>query len=296
MNWIENIISAIEYIEKHLKNDIKIEDVCNHVYTSSYYFQKGFNILTTYSISEYIRNRRLYEAAIDLVNSDELIIDIAYKYGYDTPESFTKAYTGFHGVTPSHTRKTKQHQVFLPLKIKIEISGGKQMDNLIIEKMTSFKIIGFEREMNYETSYLEIPKFWDEMAEKYLIPTWIKQNNNDEIARCIKNNKIGEFGLCIEDGNDSRFTYIVGGKYLGGDIPSGMRVFEIPELTWAKFNVIGPMPDAIQKVNTYIFREWLPNNYEYKIAKGYNIEWYSESGDIHDSDYQSGIWIPIIKK
>lgn len=296
MNWIESIMKAIAYIEKHLREDLKIEDVCHHVYTSSYYFQKGFRIFTDYSIGEYIRNRRLYEAAIDLAYTNERIIDIAYKYGYDTPESFTKAYARFHGVTPSYTRKSKVYQIFLPLKIKIEILGGKQMENLKIEKMNSFKVIGLKRKFSFETSYTDIPKFWDEVLEKYLMPAYANQKNEDEMSECILKHKIGEFGLCMENEGANDFSYIIGGKYLGGTVPNGMEVFEIPELTWAKFQVVGPMPEALQKENTHIFKEWLPNNPEYKIAKGYNIEWYSEKGNKNDLDYQSGIWIPVEKK
>lgn len=71
MNWQEDISKAIDYIEEHLTDKLKIEDVCNHVYASSYYFQKGFRIFTGYTISEYIRNRRLYEAALDIIQGDE---------------------------------------------------------------------------------------------------------------------------------------------------------------------------------------------------------------------------------
>lgn len=90
-----------------------------------------------------------------------------------------------------------------------------------------------------------------------------------------------------------KFKYMIAGKYDGGSIPSGMTVFEVPDLDWAVFEAIGPMPGAIQSINTMIFKEWLPNS-DYSIAAPINIEWYSNS-DMASSDYRSAIWIPIKK-
>lgn len=85
--------------------DIKIEDVANEVYMSSLYLQKGFSIMCGYTIGEYVRNRRLSLAGFDVMNTDDKIIDIALKYYYDSPDSFTKAFTRFHGSTPTSVRK-----------------------------------------------------------------------------------------------------------------------------------------------------------------------------------------------
>lgn len=300
MNWQEDISEAIEYIEKHLTDKLKMEDVCNHVYASPFYFQKGFHIFTGYTISEYIRNRRLYEAALEIIQTNEKIIEIAYKYGYDTPESFTKAFTRFHGSTPLLVKKIKKVQVFLPLKIKIEIKGGHNMknlqENLTIEKMSSFKVIGFTKKFNFETSYQEIPQFWDEVFANYLQPIFSFGKCKNEVEQAILENKIGEFGVCIDEGSNGEFKYMIAGKYMGGAVPKEMDVFEFPELVWAKFKIEGPMPKSLQDTNTMIFREWLPNNPEYKIAKGYNIEWYSEKGKTTDADYESAIWIPVEKR
>jgi hypothetical protein len=300
MNWQEDISKAIDYIEEHLTDKLKIEDVCNHVYASSYYFQRGFRIFTGYTISEYIRNRRLYEAALDIIQGDEKIIEIAYKYDYDTPESFTKAFTRFHGNTPILVRKIKKVKVFLPLKVKIEIYGGHKVkelqENLKIEKLPTFKVIGFARTFDFETAYLEIPKFWNEVFMKYLQPIFSFGTFKNAIEQAVLENKIGEFGVCIDEGKDGKFKYIIAGGYTGGPIPKEMELFEFPELEWAKFKVIGPMPKSLQDVNTKIFRDWLPSNPDYKIAKGYNIEWYSEKGKTTDMDYESAIWIPVAKR
>ena len=122
--------------------------------------------MTGYGIGEYIRNRRLYKSAVDLKETDDKVIDIAFRYGYETPESFTKAFSRFHGVTPSQVRDGSAGKVFLPLTIKLSVQGGSQMD-VKIAPMFPFKVIGFQKVFDNETAYAEIPKFWDEICEKY---------------------------------------------------------------------------------------------------------------------------------
>ncbi|MDE6976564.1 MAG: effector binding domain-containing protein, partial [Lachnospiraceae bacterium] len=90
--------------------------------------------------------------------------------------------------------------------------------------------------------------------------------------------------------------YLIAGIYWGGNVPEGMKVVEIPACVWAKFKCTGPMPEAIQKVNTRIYKEWLPGNTEYELADDLNIEWYSNQGDVTDDDYESAVWIPVKKK
>lgn len=125
MEWTESLRSAIGYMEKHLLDDISADDVAEAVHISSFYLQKGFRIMTGYSIGEYIRYRRLYMAALDVAAGKEKMIDLAYKYGYETPESFTKAFTRFHGMSPAQIKKdVHKIKTFLPLKILIQIKGG----------------------------------------------------------------------------------------------------------------------------------------------------------------------------
>ena len=291
MEWTESLKRAINYMEKHLLDDIGADEVAEEVYMSPFYFQKGFKIMTGYSIGEYIRNRRLYMAALDIISNKVKIIDLAYKYGYDNPESFTKAFSRFHGVSPKQLKEdTRKIKTFLPLKIIVSIRGGNDMD-YTIEKMDMIKVIGYDRNFSYETSYTEIPKFWDEFWKNCT-----DDKNNEEVKKVIEECMIGEFGICIEDvpGN-KEFRYMIAGKYNGGNVPEGMKIFEIPEIKWAKFKCRGPLPGALQSVNTKIFIEWLPGNPDYEIAMGMNIEWYSNE-DCKAFDYESEIWIPVKEK
>ena len=297
MEWITSIRESLDYVEHNLLTVSGPEEVAREVHISSFYLQKGFAVMTGYSIAEYIRDRRLYLAALDVITGQEKVISIAMKYGYDTPESFTKAFSRFHGVSPTMLRNNpgKIH-VFLPLKITIQIQGGNDMD-FTVEKMNGFKVIGFERDFSNEDSYQKIPKFWEEYAEKYMnkmLCSGADPQNQTEQAIC--DNKIGEYGVCVDDiGKDNKFRYFIAGKYQGGEVPEGMTLYEFPDMEWAKFRCVGPLPGALQAVNTKIFKEWLPGNPDYEIAVGANIEWYSMA-DGSSSDYESGIWIPVRHK
>ena len=170
MNWVEGIRDGIQYIEEHLEEEITIEDVAKHVCISSFYYQKAFSILCGFSVSEYIRYRRLSLAGSDLLATNQKIIDIAMKYGYDSPDSFTKAFTRFHGVTPTVVRREKTMiKSFAPLKIQLTLKGGSTMDYKIIEK-EAFTVIGVSRCFDNYHPEKEIP----EGLETHIIPrlTW----------------------------------------------------------------------------------------------------------------------------
>ncbi len=315
MEWMASLRKSIDYMEEHLLADIGAKEVADAVHISPFYFQKGFKIVTGYSIGEYLRNRRLYLAGLDVIKggndsqknnpckekgkgcAEEKIIDLAYKYGYDTPESFTRAFSSFHGISPIRLREQPHFiKVFLPLVIEISIKGGNKMD-FIIEKRESVKMIGFEREFSYDTSYREIPQFWNEFCERYCgngrkgdtAPGQMESEIRQTIAECM----VGEFGVCVDDIEDGKhFRYYIAGAYQGGKVPEGMKVFEIPASEWAKFKCTGALPEALQAVNTRIFSEWLPGNQDFEMAFPINVEWYS-GGNTGSSDYESGIWIPV---
>lgn len=299
MEWIAALGRAINYIEDNLKDaSLTADRIAEEVAISSFYFQKGFAILTGFSVGEYIRNRRLYMAALDIAKGTK-VIDAALDYGWETPESFTKAFSRFHGTSPQNVKAdTHLIKVFLPLKISVTVNGGNRM-NYRVEKLEKFSIIGIRRQFRGENSYKEIPAFWDEMYQTYYLkfcdkPEFKDGTTTDPVAKAFKECNIGQFGVCIEPAvPNGTFDYYIAGVYHGGDVPAGMEVYELPDLTWAKFECIGPLPGALQSVNTELYKTWLPTNGKYEIAAGVNVEWYSDEGTPDDADYRSEIWIPV---
>lgn len=295
MEWLTGIRAAIDFIENNLEEDISVQDVAGKVYISPIFLQRGFSLMTGYTVGEYIRNRRLYQAALDLVNTEDMVIVIAYRYCYETPESFTKAFSRFHGVTPSQVRNSTPFKPFLPIKINLTVQGGNNMDYKITP-MKNFKVIGFQRFFDSETSYAEIPKFWTEISEKYANNVWAGKEPANVLEKAIADNNIGEFGICIDDIGGTKFKYMIAGKYMGGEIPEGMEIYEFADGDWAVFDIYGPCPGALQAVNTKIFTEWLPGNPDYELSGNATAEWYDCKAMPTDKDYHSAIWIPVMKK
>lgn len=285
MEWAESISKAIEYIENNITEDISVEDIAKHVNISPFYFQKGFRLLCGYTIAEYMRNRRLALAAGELAKEDTKVIDIAMKYGYDSPDSFTKAFSRFHGVTPSMVQKNSIWiKSFAPLKIKLSLEGGSIMDYRLTKK-DSFTVMGAVKKFAYDGAKAVIPEFWKEHYER---------GNGKYVC--------GMFGINMDESmGNSEFEYMIADIYNPVmDVPEGFVTKTIPAFTWAVFPCKGSMPASMQDVNTKIFSEWLPALKEYEFAAGYCIEMYDDPSKYpkgtSDENYYAEIWIPVKKK
>ena len=313
MSWLEAITSSIKYMEEHLTDDIIAEQVAQEVNISPLYFQKGFSILCDISVSEYIRNRRLSLAGRDLRTGDCKVIDAALKYGYDSPDSFTKAFTRFHGITPVQAKLGEgELKEFLPLKLHVSMKGGFDMECKIVKK-AAFTVIGSAKIIKGEDGFKECPKFWD-----------------DHFASGDGKFICGMYGICIDSGSmiesdslktaESRsksgacldqtykipegpgfFKYMIADDYVPGrEYPEKFTTEVIPENTWAVFPCKGAMPKALQSVNEKIYKEWLPQNPDYEVAGKYNIEMYTDPSKYPkgtaDENYYTEIWIPVKAK
>ena len=288
MNWIEGIQRAIDYIESNLTEDIDFESIAAESFSSSYHFQRVFNILCGYTLGEYIRFRRLTLAGEELANEKKRVIDVALKYGYDSPDSFAKAFQKFHGISPSLAREDGAVlKSFSRLSIKISLEGGNTM-NYMIKDQESFFVIekaeihSIENSENLKT----IPAFWD-------------RANSDgtlDILSDLSNDKGRIFGICYAnpDAGAKTFEYSIAVKCdKDTEAPEGFRKNIIPARCWLIFECIGAMPNAIQDGWKMIVSEFLPT-LMYKPTAEFDIEVYPD-GDMDSSDYRSEIWIPVKK-
>lgn len=279
MEWIDCIQGAVDFIEEHILEPINYEDAADFVHFSPYHFHRMFSVLTGMTIGEYIRNRRLSIAGEELTHSDTKIIDIALKYGYDTPENFTKAFVRFHGVAPSKVKSggVNLHS-FNPLKIIIKLEGGTVMNYQIVEK-EAFTVVGVSKLFKFDSAYQEVPKFWDEFMKNPIL--------------------CGMFGVNIDNCEDrSQFEYLIAENYIPWkEVPKGCKAVTIPKFTWAIFPC---KMSNLQQTNTRIYSEWLPNCKEYEIGGHYAIEMYYDPKDfpngVDDENYGAEIWIPVKKK
>ena len=274
-NWIEGFQQSIDFIEENLASTLEIENVAQKAALSPFYYQRIFGALCGMTVGEYIRARRMTLAAQELSSGDEKVIDVALKYGYDSPDSFAKAFQRFHGISPSKAREPGAHlRSLAPLHIKISLEGGQMLDYRIVEK-APFTVMGIKRRFNSDTSYQEIPKFWNEWAAD------------------MKGLK-GMFGVCL-DMDGKNFDYWIADNYAPwDDIPEGCEWTVIPGGLWAQFKCKGPLPDSLQSVNTQIWSEWLPTLKGYSLAGNYSFEVYGPLKE-KPEDYESYIWIPLKK-
>lgn len=285
MEWMKIIGDSIRYIESHLTEELTVEEVADAVHVSPFYFQKGFAMLCGFSVAEYIRNRRLALAGRDLATTEEKVIDIALKYGYDSPDSFAKAFTRFHGITPMAARKNGfLLKSFAPLKLKFSLEGGYLMDYKILHK-DAFTVLANAKMFPYEGAKTLIPQFWQE-----------------HFASGKGKDVMGTYGINIDPamGHD-HFEYLIADPCQPGQAaPDGLTVRTIPAFTWAVFPCVGAMPKSLQDVNTHIFTEWLPAIQDYEFAAGYCVEYYDDPTKYpkgtQDEKYYCEIWIPVKKK
>lgn len=282
MEWMKTIGDTINYIEDHILDEIDIGEIGRRENISPIYLQKGFTMLCGYTLGEYIRNRRLTLAGRDVLFTDATILDIALKYGYDSQDSFTKAFHRFHGILPSTARKeARALKTFAPLRISISLKGGFPMD-FRIERKEEFTVLANSRLFDYDAPKDRIPAFWGEHFEKGL-------------GRFV----MGEYGICIDtDLKGDKFEYLIADKYDGKkEVMDGLKTLTIPAFDWAVFTSIGPVPETLQSLNDRIFSEWLPSERCYEIAAGYSVEYYDDptkyEGGMRNPKYKCEIWIPV---
>lgn len=305
MDWITGMQRAIAYMEDHLTEKLDYEEIAKQSFSSSYHFQRTFSILFGITLGEYIRNRRLTLAGMELLSTDDKIIDIGGKYGYENPNSFTAAFTKFHGITPSAAREPgAQLRSFAPLKIKISLEGGQMMNYRIEEKpamlLTGYKarfsgapygkgraqqeekltistrakqwlLKGAGRQEDYETYYSVVNQVSDDGYNYYIakpLDSWTRENLYNHDVTGVDFMESMEF----EDIAIPAQTYVI---------------FQTSQCNY-------PM-EMYEQLREQIVHDWLPNA-AYQFTNGPEIivtHWYS--GEQKKNRFVE-IWLPIEKK
>lgn len=291
MDWIQGIQRAIDYVEANITDEIDFEEAARQAYASPFHFQRVFGILCGLTLGDYIRMRRLSLAGEELSRGNAKIIDIALKYGYDTPESFSRAFTRFHGIAPSEARRSGNVKTFTPLSVKLILTGGTKMDYRI-EKREAFQVVCKRKRVGKPLSANateEISAMWQEYRA---------DGTTEKLVSYIPKNPImkGLLGICFtSELNAKHFPYGIGAEYDGRKVGSDLEVVTIPANTYAVFACKGKMPDAFVETYHKIVTEFFPQSTQYEYAENVEFEVYP-SANTQDPNYQCEIWIAVNEK
>lgn len=279
MNIIKSFNDTIDYLETVLDDEIdekKVTQLSGYSYSM---FSRLFSILTETTLSEYLRSRRLTEAAVILRNKDEKIIDVAFKFGYESSDSFGTAFKNFHGFTPSEVRNGKPFKLVSRVQLALSVRGGRSM-NITIQKKQAFTVAGVN-EQSINSSLC--PSVWDKLYEKY---------SHDELASLGNGQSVG---VCHDVENSSTINYMAG--YIVNDVDKarsmGLDVLEVDEAEYVVVELVGSVPESIHNGWKYAMEVFFPEHGYIHSGKP-DFEYYHE-GDMHSKDYKMELWIPITK-
>ena len=288
MDSLERMNRALAYIEENLTDELDFKHVEKLALCSEYHFRRMFSFLAGVSLSEYIRRRRLTLAAFEIIHSNMSVTDIAIKSGYNSPDSFTRAFYSMHGVTPSDARgKGKLLKAYPRMTFQLAIRGENEM-NYRIEEKEEFRIVGIKKRVPliYEGVNPEIDSMW-------------KSLDMDTINMLKTLSNVVPLGLLSASTNFSEGR-LDGGEldhYIGvattKEYPENLSCLDVSASTWAVFEFVGPFPETLQNIWGRIYSEWFPSS-GYEQKEGPEILW-NENKDVESPTFRSEIWIPVSK-
>lgn len=281
MEWIDRFNEALEYLEAHLTEEIDYQHLGKIACCSSYHFQRMFTYMAGMPLSEYLRRRKMSLAAVDLQGGGSKIIDVAMKYGYNSPTAFNRAFQSVHGIAPSAVRdEGVPIKSFPPLKLVVTVKGAEEL-NYRIETKPEFRIVGVSIPLvqNIEDNFMTVPAAWGEVSMNGTL---------EHLAGMMDSQPMGVLGVSACNDKEIWRYYIAVSTTKKAGI---FEEFIVPAATWAIFSGAGTNL-SLQDLERRVVMEWLPTSgYEYGNAP--DVEVYLNP-DPENAQYE--IWIPIVKK
>ncbi|WP_309118557.1 AraC family transcriptional regulator [Paenibacillus sp.] len=290
MNTMEHLNDAMRYIEERLTSEIDFKEVARRAYCSEYHFKRMFSFLAGVPLSEYIRRRRLTLAAFELQYSRDRILDIALKYGYDSPDAFARAFQQFHGVTPSEARSHGRSLKSFPrMSFQLTIQGGAEM-KYRIEAKEPFRLVGIKKRVPivFHGVNPEIAEMAASLDEAKIAR--LKELSDTTPSGIISGSANFSEGRMEERGELDHYIGVATTKAC----PEEFEALDVPASTWAVFESVGPFPETLQGIWGRIYSEWFPSS-SYELAPGPEMLRH-ESKDFASPAFRSEIWIPVTKK
>lgn len=285
MNGLKQWNEALLYMEEHLKEEPDYTEIARKAGCSEFHFQRMFSFLSGINLSDYLRNRKMTMAAVELTQTEIKIIDLALDYGYSTPEAFTRAFKSVHKKSPREVRNSKQFKVFPKLTFHLTMEGAEEM-NVKEENKEAFTMYGVERIISLKDgkNFEEIPKFWDEFYSTGMdkkLPTAPMEDHHAI--------------MCYDVMDDEKMDYMICTVKREGCDTTGFKEISIPAAEWAIFTTeevpYGKITEPLQALWKKIFPEWFPVS-GYEHAPLPECEFYLKTD--HNTEYAQ-IWIPVQK-
>ncbi len=280
MEWVKQLNSAMEYLEGHLEEQVDYEQLGRIACCSPYHFQRMFGYLAGVSLSEYVRRRRMSLAAVCLQNGEK-IIDVAGRFGYNSPTAFNRAFQSVHGIAPSAVKSSGVTvRSYPPISFKITIKGADEMEYRL-EKKEAFPILGvcvpIERDL--ERNFEILPAKWQEVSQN---------GSLQRLLGLMEGQPMGVLGVSVTDSEGPWQYYIA---VASSQEAPGFTRYVVPAATWAIFSGSGTF-QSIQELERRIFTEWLPTS-GYEYANAPDIEVYLNPDP---ANAQFEVWVPVVKK
>ncbi|NBJ69521.1 MULTISPECIES: AraC family transcriptional regulator [Clostridia] len=281
MDWLERMNNVLDYIEENLEQEVSYKKMAQVGCCSEYHLSRMFSAIAGISLSEYIRRRRLTLAGFEIQKSDIRIMDAAIKYGYDSVDSFSRAFKKTHGLPPSAARaKGISLKAFPKISFQISIKGDTEMEYRIEQLDFEIKIVGKSKFVKTSKAFKMIPTLWntakkDGFMQELIDMSW-------ENPKCTLESLLG---VCGKEAaiTDDEFAYFMGVRY-DDDAPSDMETLIIPPATWAVF------PNIVEAWKR-LYSEWIPTS-GYELANLPCMECYYPPK--HKPRHE--LWVPINAK
>lgn len=282
---LANLNQAMDYIEEHLTEEVSFDELAEKTGISVYHFKRTFSFIAGMSLAEYIKKRRLAEANLALL-AGEKVTDVAFKYGYQSIEGFSRAFRDWSGQAPSEVMKTQIQKTFPKFSFYIDIKGGQSMDVKLIEK-PAFQIVGVSQKvpLQYQGENQAIM----ELAQRITPQQRAEMHTFDDIYPHQVVNASFDFqeGRTTEGGE---MTHMIGFATLQENTYEDLEQLSVPAHTWAVFPNEGPFPQTLQETWARIFSEWLPSS-GYQVVAAPEISFTQYQGPA-EAKY-SEIWLAV---
>jgi len=295
MNWQQRLNTALAFIETHLEEKLELDSIAATACCSQFHFMRMFEVVSGMSVGDYIRRRRLSQAALALSSGREKVIDVALRYGYDTPEAFAKAFKRLFGITPSEAAKPGSRlTTFPPLTVSVVLKGSQAMQYRMHTQENAITLSGLGIRVckRNQQQFKDIPLFWRESVQNGLVSKLWQSSG-----------PMGMLGVCCEWAPATEeFSYLIAIDKPEGETPplEGLRELVLPAAQYAIFEIEGQLPKAIQDAWQRIYTEWFPNS-GYEHAGSPDFERYppfavdDPRGDPASPHCVTEIWVPLRK-